>query len=513
MYKNVSKQYIPAKVMLFCLCLSSYKASAQLTLTGQLRTRSELRDGYATLKPNGNTTAAFVSQRTRLTFNYKTGKVIFQTSLQDVRLWGQDASTITPADGSKLSVHEAWAELIFSNKKDTSFKVSPFDYFAVKIGRQELSYDDERLLGATDWLQQARRHDAIVFKLLQKGWQADLGLAFNQNTEAVNYNGTYYTPANVPVTVKDSKGNLINVPAGFIPLVSAAGISSKTGAPVFANPPGTNALNQNYKSLQYLYVAKKVDQTKLAFLFLADQFGKYKLDSVQNTAGADVGYLYGRRFNQPGTNTRITTGLAINSAFGSKKQWLINGAYYYQGGHDKDGAELQAYHYTATLQLKAGKLNYTAGFDHLSGNDALSTSTVNHRFDPLYGTPHKFWGYMDYFYAVSGAPTGGLNNPYLKAKYTSVNTRFTGELAAHYFALANNQKDLAGNAIDKYLGTEVDLTLGYKLSKITNVDLGLSYMAASSSMEYAKGITPGTSHLNPMWAYLQINIKPDFLNK
>ena len=120
---------------------------------------------------------------------------------------------------------------------------------------------------------------------------------------------------------------------------------------------------------------------------------------------------------------------------------------------------------------------------------------------------------MDYFYAVSGAPSGGLSDPYLKFKYSSANSRFTGELAGHYFSLANNQKDVNGNAVSKHLGTEVDLTLGYKLNKFTNVDLGLSYMAATTSMEYAKGIAPGTSSLKPVWAYLQINIKPDFLNK
>jgi hypothetical protein len=513
MYKNELNPRIIALILLFSSCFFTKSAIAQLTLTGQLRTRGELRDGYGTLESNGNKNAAFIAQRTRLIFNYRSSHLIFQTSIQDVRLWGQDASTITPADGAKLAIHEAWAELILSNKNDTAFKISPVDYFAVKIGRQELVYDDERLLGASDWLTQARRHDAIVFKLLQKGWQVDLGAAFNQNSDAINYNGTYYTPANVPATVKDSKGNLVNTPAGFIPLINAAGVSAKNGSPAFLNPPGTNALNQNYKALQYLYAAKKFGKTKVSGLFLADQFGKYILDSVKNTAGTDVGYVYGKRFNQAGVNTRFTTGILINPVFGDKNEWAFNGGYYYQGGHDKDGLELNAYTYTLALSYKPGLFSYIAGLDVLSGNDALSTSTVNHRFDPLYGTPHKFWGYMDYFYAASGSPTGGLSDPYLKIKYTSTNSRFTTELAGHYFSLANNQKDISGGAISKHLGTEFDLTTGYKLNKFTSVDLGLSYMAATASMQYAKGITPTTANLKPVWAYLQINIKPEFLNK
>ncbi len=108
-------------MMLFIITCSSLPAIGQLTISGQLRTRTEFRDGLGTLILKNNSPSFFTSQRSRLTFNYKTSRVIFQTSLQDVRVWGQDASTISNADGNKLGVHEAWAEIIFSNKKDTSF--------------------------------------------------------------------------------------------------------------------------------------------------------------------------------------------------------------------------------------------------------------------------------------------------------------------------------------------------------------------------------------------------------
>jgi bacterioferritin-associated ferredoxin len=196
------------------------------------------------------------------------------------------------------------------------------------------------LLGNSDWVQQVRRHDAIILKMIENGWQFDPGGAFNQNTDAINYNVTYYTPANVPATIKDSKGNLVNTPAGFIPFVNSVGISAKNGAPAFLNPPGTNGLNQDYKALEYLYIAKKIDKTKISGLFLTDQFGKYKLDSVKNVSGTDVGYVYGRRFNQPGVNTRFTTGLLINPVFGTDNQRSANGGFYYQGGNDKSGRKI-----------------------------------------------------------------------------------------------------------------------------------------------------------------------------
>src|SRR5487761_2309887 len=124
---KIRKKCIYAILVICCLACYSRQAIGQLTISGQLRTRTEFRDGLGTLIPKSNSPSFFTSQRTRLIFNYNTSKVVFHTSMQDVRVWGQDASTINSADGSKLEVHEAWAEILFSNKKDTSFKHSPVD--------------------------------------------------------------------------------------------------------------------------------------------------------------------------------------------------------------------------------------------------------------------------------------------------------------------------------------------------------------------------------------------------
>ena len=490
----------------------SLNVTGQLSLTGQLRPRSELRNGTGTLKPTGNQAAFFVSQRARLTFNYRSNRVIFQTAIQDVRVWGQDASSISNADGGRLSLHEAWADIILANRKDSSFKFSGIDYFSVKVGRQELLYDDSRLLGNLDWLQQARRHDAIVLKMVDNGWQLDLGGAFNQNTDAFNYNGTYYTPANINPYVKDSRGNLVPTPANMVPLTNGTGHSAKNGTPSLQNMPSTNGLNQNYKALQFLYATKNFKKTKISGLIVLDEFGKYKLDSVKTVAGTDTGYVFGRRYNQSGVNTRFTGGLFVTSPIG-KKNWSVNAGAYYQGGSDKEGLDLSAFTTTLSISYSAKKFMYTAGWDYLSGNDAFSSSQTNNRFDPLYGTPHKFWGYMDYFYAGTGSPAGGLSNPFLRIKYTSTNKLFTLGLDYHYFAFADAQKDETGKKLDSYLGSEFDFLAGYNLNKFTSLELGLSYLAATKSMEYAKNLPPGSTQLGASWAYLQLNVKPEFLSK
>jgi hypothetical protein len=280
-----------------------------------------------------------------------------------------------------------------------------------------------------------------------------------------------------------------------------------------ANPPSTNALGQHYKALQFLYAAKAIGKTKLSALLVSDQFSKYKLDSVRTIAGADTGYVYGRRYNQAGVNTRVTGGFFLNSILDLKKRFSMQAGLYGQTGKDKEGFSLSAFTSTLSFTYSLKKWMWTAGWDYLSGNDAFKISSTNHRFDPLYGTPHKFWGLMDYFYAGTGSPAGGLNNPFFKIKYTSAGKRFSTSLDYHYFSLAKNQKDLAGNAISKYLGSEIDWVSTYALNKMAGLELGLSWLGASRSMEYAKNANPGSSKLNASWAYLQINIKPEWIFK
>jgi hypothetical protein len=231
--------------------LMTLMANAQFTLTGQLRTRTEVRNGLGNLVLKGSKSAVFTSQRTRLIFGYKWDRLTFGASVQDVRVWGQDASTISNADGNRLMLHEGWADLTLFNKADTTIKTKGIDLMSLKVGRQELIYDDVRLIGNLDWLQQARRHDMALMKTVHKGWQVDLGYAFNQNTDAFGVTSTSYVPSNVAPYVKNSMGVLVPTPAGLLPMAplgNAGNNSAKTGAPVWVNPPTTNGGNQDYKS-------------------------------------------------------------------------------------------------------------------------------------------------------------------------------------------------------------------------------------------------------------------------
>lgn len=523
MCKKIKTTHFTA-VILLCICMCT-KVQGQFSLVGQLRTRTEVRNGLGNLVLDGSKSAVFTSQRTRLTFNYKWDRVTFGAAFQDVRVWGQDASSISNADGNKLMLHEGWADLTLANKADTTIKFKLLDLLSLKVGRQELIYDDSRLIGNLDWLQQARRHDMALLKTVHHGWQVDIGYAFNQNADAFGTTNTGYVPGNLPGYIKNSLGVLVPVPAGMVTLAAAGSVANNsvaTGTPVYANPPNTNGATQDYKSFTSIYISKKFNQTKFSGLFFADNFGKYRLDSA---GSATAGYVYGRRFvptnaadvfDYAGIQTRITYGLMVNHTIGNASGFgkiAIQAAYYAQTGKDRDGVDLDAYHYTIAATYQKGNFSVTPGYDVLSGNDAVSPSGKNNRFDPLYGTPHKFWGYMDYFYAGTGSPVGGLSNAYLKFKYANNMLSLGADI--HSFSLNKNMKRADGTVIDKNLGTEIDLQASYTLNKFTNIELGYSIMKASSSMPFAKAqattdAVADTYRKTGNWFYAMLKFTPDF---
>jgi hypothetical protein len=491
---SIFNYYRPIMVfaMLFA-CLNS--SNAQLTISAQIRPRAEMRNGFGTLKLKDAPSAGFVSQRSRLGFNYKMENVTFGMSVQDIRLWGQDASTISNADGSKLGVHEAWAEV---NLLDTIG-------LSLKVGRQELLYDDSRLLGNLDWLQQARRHDAAVFKINKNGWTVDLGVAFNQNTDAFGATGTFYTAGNTPPYLANSKGNLVAIPLGFVPV-------NARGVPTLTANPSTNGGVQMYKSMQYLYASKKIKTTKASFLLFKDDFAKYRIDTLR---AADGGTLGGRRYDVTGTNSRITAGILLNGTLKGGFNYTLGG--YLQGGKNRDGADLSAYTATAYVGYTKNKMTIGVGYDVLSGNDLTNTTNAkDNKFDPLYGTPHKFWGYMDYFYVGTGGVASGLSDPYLRLKYAATKA-FSIGVDVHNFSMVKNMPDKVTDPtgkvnLGKQLGNEFDIIANYTLNKATTLEMGYCVMAATNSLEYLKLTSLNKAEHTATWAYLMLSIKPEIFS-
>ena len=169
---------------------------------------------------------------------------------------------------------------------------------------------------------------------------------------------------------------------------------------------------------------------------------------------------------------------------------------YYQTGKYKSGESISALNFL----LEASMSNFTLGYEYLSGtaydeNDYKS-------FTPFYGTNHKFNGFMDYFYVGNYIGSFGLNDIYLKWKYTKNKFGFNAHL--HYFSAAAEISADASN----YLGTELDLSASWAFKPMVNISAGFSTLSAGDSMEIIKG---GDSSATQFWGYLMLSITPDFI--
>lgn len=156
---------------LIVLTMINLRAYAQeLDANLQLRPRYEYRNGYKTPIANGENAASFVSQRSRLNFNFQQEKLKLKLTLQNIRTWG-DVATTSTADKNGVAVFEAWGQYEFSPN------------WMARLGRQVISYDNQRIFGEIDWAQQGQSHDAAVFSFHAKNHQLDLGFALNANAE------------------------------------------------------------------------------------------------------------------------------------------------------------------------------------------------------------------------------------------------------------------------------------------------------------------------------------------
>lgn len=163
------------KLLLLSLLLAcSFKSVAQFTLSAEVRPRSEFRNGFKTPKSAGQDPAFFTEQRSRIYFDYVQPKYHMKVAFQDVRFWGETTQIFKREVGTTF-LSEAWGEVNLSDKT------------SLKLGRQIISYDNERFLGGLEWAQQGRRHDAALLKIEDKTKKSKfhLGLALNADQDVL----------------------------------------------------------------------------------------------------------------------------------------------------------------------------------------------------------------------------------------------------------------------------------------------------------------------------------------
>lgn len=411
---------------------------AQFRVDGQLIQRAEYRNGYSRLINSADDPAGFIAQRARIQASYVSDAVTIYMSLQDIRTWGNTSQV--KASDNLLSVHEAYAELSLG------------EFWKVKLGRQELNYDNFRFLGNLDWALQGRAHDFALVTYEKNEHKLHLGAGYNQDGQNLY-------------------GNLFTVP------------------------------NQ-YKFAQMARYENRWDNWQFSFLFWND--GRQFIE--RNNLGEIV--LAETQFRQTiGIPTlKYQAGNTLFSGFYYQQlgKW----------GRPVSAFDVSL-QVTQTFDFeKAEGKNFrlAGGFEILSGT-AMDDLSKNRSFSPLYGTNHLYNGYMDLFY-VGGTHENnvGLNDYYLKGRMT-FSPRFFMQLDGHWFNSQAEVLSLNQNAdpMDTHLGKELDLSIGYVFNDAISLQGGYSQFFATETMDRIQN--NGTLKASQNWAYLMLIVRPTMKNK
>ncbi|GAB5558308.1 MAG: alginate export family protein [Schleiferiaceae bacterium] len=245
--------------------------------------------------------------------------------------------------------------------------------------------------------------------------------------------------------------------------------------------------NNNYKNMQFAWATYTTGSGNTQWNFLFQNDGRQSaLDSTLN---------YRQTFGF-GAKSKLTD------------QFSIDGLAYAQTGQNSVGVDIPfAYLLSLALTYQTDFMPITIGGDFLSGTS--QNDTEDHSFDPLYGTNHKWYGYMDYFYVGNPhrqSPWGsaGLIDIYLKgAKKFG---RHTVKLDLHEFMAPVSIYDGNQEEMDSHLGFEIDVTYAYQISDDIKLTAGYSQMFASETMDAIK-VSPDPSGFNN-WFYLMIDFTP-----
>lgn len=236
----------------------------------------------------------------------------------------------------------------------------------------------------------------------------------------------------------------------------------------------------NYKAMQYVWFHKDWSKSSLSALVLNN--------GVQSAVDSSV------NFSQ-------TIGF-----YGTKKIGSIGLEYdaYYQLGKNAAGKDVAAYLVGLNATFFNGKPhNVSVGFDYLTG-DKSSSAGKDEAFNPLYGTHHKFYGYMDYFYVGNAHKNKGLVDVFAKAKF-KLGEKSSLLAHVHEFLTQSKITTESNEDLSSTLGTELDLVYVQNIAPGVILNVGYSRMFHTESLEFVKDVPDPKS---ASWAWVMIGFKP-----
>jgi hypothetical protein len=371
--------------------------------------------------------------------SHKEDKLSFMISGQDARVWGQNDQQMPD---NTTHIHEAWAMWNF------------LPNFNLKLGRQELKYDDQRIIAARNFSLTGITYDAAL-------------LSYD------NYN------TNISLHL----GGMINNSEQWVFL--------------------TNYIGELPKYMIFLWGSKTFND-----MITLNAINFFDLKQRQQPFVFDPNIMYGR--NTIGMNAILSS----NESFGGR----IGGYYQFGSTWvnlwplANNNVDISAYSINANIWTKASEeLKLSLTFDLYSGHDWSKSSGKFTSFNRLMAAGHAHLGYMDYFTTmqlieVDGA---GIIDFSLEAEY-NFNDKANIHALVHNFSL-HKPYIPAINAVgyeelDRRLGTEVDFIFNYRVSRDLAIQTAWMFMLPTESLEVFKGTNSEFSH----YGYVSFLFTPNF---
>lgn len=383
-------------------------------------TRGEVRSGA--LPKNGEENyAAFLMGSTVLRLEYDSPWLDVRFSPKYFGVWGSSAN-------GNMGVEEAW----FTLKKGGFF---------ARLGRQKLSYDDQRIIGDDDWAMAPKTHDVLKTGFEGGRHKVHLLLAFNQNNENLD-GGTYYVSGGQAYKTMQTLWYHYD-PFPWL------------GASLIGMNMGMQCLRQGEQKTNFQQI-----------------FGAYADFHPRNFT------LQASYYRQTG---KTEYSLPIHA-------WMTS-------------AE-SAWQMIPSLGVNAGYF-YMSGdplyFVPPEGAFGMALKTEASGFNPMFGSHHQFYGAMDFFYVTTfyGGNTPGLQDLHLGVKWNP-HKKVTLEGKFHYLATSVAIED-----VGKTLGHEMEASVAWQIAKDVNLQAGYTFMDGTDTMSRLKR-SSDKNHLRWGWIMMLI---------
>ena len=369
-----------------------------------------------------------------------------------------DVRNPNPESDGPMDLHQAYVTL--GNHKE--FPLS------LKVGRQEFSYGEERLVGAFDWSNLGRTFDAAKLRWQNAWFAADFFSGrvilpvdnhFNVANDYDWFSGVYATSKLIPKQTTELYFLSRNTAVG------SAKATTASGAPAFQNGPAPRdiyTVGTRWKSLPDAFGGW--DYT----VETAYQFGHFNDPAAPVKSLKQEAYMASLQGGYTWKETRFTprVGLEYNFASGD--------------GNAKDGT-----HGTFENLFPTNHKFY--GFMDAASLQNIHNLRLTSSIKPLprltlTGDFHMFWlaDTHDNFYTVAGARRGGTATT--SGKSYGINPTY-------------------GN----YVGSEVDLTATYVLHKNATLQGGFGHFFVGDYIKQSlSDPTVGSKDAN--WIYAQMTL-------